>query len=66
MGNVTGICVVEHIQGRTLSPGESAETTITLIDPGIYGDDLCEGADFEVLDGTRIVGRGTIDRIEGP
>jgi translation elongation factor EF-Tu-like GTPase len=60
LGLSSASCRVVEIDKGTLSPGEEGEVEMTLLHPERWGTELQPGANFEIREGLRVVGRGII------
>ena len=50
---------------RTISPGETATVRVGLLHPELLAGHLRPGDQFDVYEGARVVGRGTVSRLLG-
>lgn len=58
---------VHHYPGRsTLNPGETAETTISFLEPLAYLRSITKGDVIEISEGSRVVGHATILAVFNP
>lgn len=60
----TSSCFIDRAAGKDrVSPGETVNAEMTLLHPEYFPDRLVAGANFELVEGSRVVGRGTIEAI---
>src|SRR5687768_7236140 len=63
LGLSSASCRVDAIDKGTLSPGGQGEVEMTLLHPERWKDELRPGAEFEIREGSRVVGRGKIKEV---
>jgi translation elongation factor EF-Tu-like GTPase len=63
LGSASSSCRVDKLQREPLSPGEVTSGTITLVNPDIFGLSLRVGATFELMEGKKKVGWGSIQKL---
>jgi translation elongation factor EF-Tu-like GTPase len=60
LGLSSASCRVDEIDKEMLSPGEEGEVEMTLVHPERWGRELRPGTEFEIREGSRVVGHGVI------
>ena len=61
-GEMLGVAFMDG-PDEPVSPGESAHATIQGLYSGVSYQELVEGAQFEILEGARVVGSGRVVRV---
>lgn len=63
LGPTSASCRIDKIDGGMLAPGGEAEVSMTLVQPDRFGAALRVGEQFDLLEGSRAVGRGVIQQL---
>jgi translation elongation factor EF-Tu-like GTPase len=64
LGPFNASCIVDRIDQRTLAPGQQGEVEMRILNPQRFGDALAAGGRFEIKEGLRVVGWGTITQVK--
>ncbi len=60
IGEIGASCQIDDFEGECLHPGETAQAYLTLMHPERFGSQLRENAEFELLEGLKVVGQGQV------
>ena len=65
LGSASASCRIDTIEGETILPGEEGEVEMTLVNPEGFGAELRRSGRFEIREGSKVVGWGIIEDVEG-
>jgi translation elongation factor EF-Tu-like GTPase len=65
LGSASASCRVDAIEGDSMSPGGEGDVEMTLLHPERFGEELRRGSRFEIHEGSKVVGWGIVQEVEG-
>jgi hypothetical protein len=63
-GNLLGVAFMDGPDDPVLPGGATNATVTSLYEPDVSYAELVEGAKFEILEGPKVVGHGTVNKIQ--